>query len=162
MVFPRMVRLLRRQGGFTLTELVVLVAVIGILAAVGVPRLGSSIEQYQLDVAARQLEADLRWMQQLTVNLDYSDSSQAFPRFAPVTNKPYGYYIAIGTQVVRRVNLSEQVRIYPLSTQAATFSFSQDGFPAGTLGASIMITNNSGASRTIKLDDAGRIRISNP
>ena len=47
------------RAGFSLFELVIAMSVIGILAAVAVPRYASSVGRYRADAAARRVAADL-------------------------------------------------------------------------------------------------------
>ena len=48
-----------RRAGFTLFELVITLAVMGILAAIAVPRYANSIGRYRAESAARRVAADL-------------------------------------------------------------------------------------------------------
>ncbi|OQK18659.1 hypothetical protein AU255_02675 [Methyloprofundus sedimenti] len=50
-----------KQTGFTLTELMVVIAIVGILAAVAVPSFNDSIERSRLVSASEAVIADLRW-----------------------------------------------------------------------------------------------------
>ncbi|MDR3588876.1 MAG: prepilin-type N-terminal cleavage/methylation domain-containing protein [Negativicutes bacterium] len=56
------------EQGFTLVELVVTIAIIGVLAGMGFLQLQQSQARQQLNRAAWELAADLRWMQQLSAN----------------------------------------------------------------------------------------------
>ncbi len=50
----------RHQGGFTLTELAMVIAVIGILSAIGIPAMVSTYPDYQLKAAARDMISNLQ------------------------------------------------------------------------------------------------------
>lgn len=48
-----------RSGGFTLIELVLVIAIITVVAAIALPRYADALERYRADTAARRLAADL-------------------------------------------------------------------------------------------------------
>lgn len=50
----------RPNGGFSLVELLVIVAVVGILAGIGMPMLGSAIDQARLASSVRDVERELQ------------------------------------------------------------------------------------------------------
>ncbi len=49
----------RGRQGFTLLELVMVIAIMGIVAAIAVPRYGQASARYRIDVAARRIVQDL-------------------------------------------------------------------------------------------------------
>lgn len=49
-----------RSRGFTLVELLVVMAIIGITAALAAPRYASSVSRYRLDAAVQRMVADLK------------------------------------------------------------------------------------------------------
>jgi len=51
---------MRKRSGFTLIELVVVIAVLGILTAVGVPNFLSWLPKYRLKTAARDLYSNMQ------------------------------------------------------------------------------------------------------
>ncbi len=55
------------KRGFTLTELVVVLAMVAILAAISMPFLFGAMENYRLNGAARRIASDLRYAQSLAV-----------------------------------------------------------------------------------------------
>jgi len=50
----------RSQAGFTLAELLVVTAVIGIMSAIAMPQLGRAVEAYRLGIAIREVERELQ------------------------------------------------------------------------------------------------------
>jgi len=51
------------RAGFTLVELVMVLAIIAVVAAIAAPRWGRSMARWHADAAARRLCADLAWAQ---------------------------------------------------------------------------------------------------
>lgn len=145
---------LRCRRGFSLIELVLLIAVIGIVATLGIQRIGNSIALNELDAAARTMEADLRWVQQLTVNQHAGHA----PVFKVRTSSPYGYYVTLDTVSIKRMNFPSGMTVGPFSAAAYAdgLTFNNDGNL--TVPSSVTLMNSAGA-RTIYLDVAGRIRM---
>jgi prepilin-type N-terminal cleavage/methylation domain-containing protein len=50
----------RRRAGFALVELVIVILIIGIMAAVAVPRFAESLSRYRVEAAAKRIELDLK------------------------------------------------------------------------------------------------------
>lgn len=63
------IRKTRHQDGFGLVELVVVISIMLIAAAVVVPNLRSSYSRHALYVAARQMAGDIRYCQQQAVSI---------------------------------------------------------------------------------------------
>ncbi|MFG0292995.1 MAG: GspH/FimT family pseudopilin [Phycisphaerales bacterium JB065] len=55
----------RRSTGFSLVELVVVIVVLGTIAAIAAPRFGHAANSYRLEAAVQKLEADLRYATQM-------------------------------------------------------------------------------------------------
>ena len=49
------------RRGFTLLELVLVVAILGVVAAIAAPRYGNAIQNYRANAAAQRLRADLEY-----------------------------------------------------------------------------------------------------
>lgn len=57
----------KQFSGFTLTELLVAVAIVGIIASIAVPSFARMIERNKLKEAAESLKADLMWLRTETI-----------------------------------------------------------------------------------------------
>ena len=142
------------QSGFTFIEMLVVLAILALVVALAVPKLGDSTARREIDSTARQLAADLRWMQQLTVN----SGSEAIPRLVFASAEPYQYSVMVASHSVKSVRLPASVAVVN-----AVVSFNINGLPVLPHGMGTTIKLNSrkitGLSRHVIIDSAGRIRI---
>lgn len=142
------------QDGFTLLEMLIVIAIIAIVAACTAPKLGDTLARREIDGAARQLAADLRWMQQLTVN----SRSEATPRMVFSSYEPYQYSVMVSSYSMKLVRLPSSV-----SVVNAVVSFNINGLPAAphSMGTSIKLNSKkiTGLNKQVIIDSVGRIRI---
>ena len=74
-----------RKNGFTLVEMLIVVAIIGILTAIATPNLMHYIAQRRLNGAARMVMSDLMWARQKAVSIN----QMVKVSFADVNNHAY-------------------------------------------------------------------------
>ena len=143
----------KRQQGFTLIEVLITVAMIGILAGIAIPRLGNALALRELDNAARQLAGDLRLLEELAHNTN--DNGVTLIPFMMFKNStPYGYQITGHSWVY----FPSSVRI---NDNPANVEVRIDGNPSNPIRISLESTVVSGAQRFIKIQPlTGRVRIS--
>jgi len=145
----------RREQGYTLIELIVVIALLTLIAAVAVPELSKNDES-MLEVAASDVAAAIR--------LAHSEAVR--------TGEPHGVHADHGAQRVRVYRLPELTPIYdvydPLTKQLLDFQFSGDTNEVeldsvyltfrGMWGSKNYI-GFAGGSGTPKYNDSGTVRM---
>ena len=143
-----------KHQGFTILELLIVVAVLSIAAMLAVPKLGDWAAEQDLNNAARELAADLRLLQQLSIN-----SAGPTPELYLRITSPYGYITTLNTKVI------QPKRSFPatvkLSGSATTVSFTINGIPKQGTDMTIALAraDGKGTKRIIVQAQTGRIRI---
>jgi prepilin-type N-terminal cleavage/methylation domain-containing protein len=140
-----------RNKGFSLIELVVVLAMMSILACMAVPRIGDLSDRQNLDYAAGQLLADLRWLQQAGIN---RGNQPTFSMYFYVVN-PCGYKIQQGLERLKINTFPAKITCSSNYTSSGIF-FQIDGTPnkPGTI-----FLYNGKETRQVIIDKPGRIRI---
>lgn len=143
-------------AGFTLLEVIIVAAVIGLAATLTLPGVGRSMAVWELDGAARRLAADVRLAQAYSLNGGGLVYELQFLNVAP----PYGYMIthpgAAGPVVDKKVYFPAHVRL----GVTGSIWYNMNGFV--NTGQTIMLFNDAapGAVRRVVIEGAvGRVRI---
>lgn len=98
----------RRQGGFTLLELVVVMALAGLIVALVIPRLGGTLEGLKVRMASRQVAALFRTARVQAISGGKPAVVTVDPRGGQLWMQGQGQG---GQQVERRVGLPSGVRV---------------------------------------------------
>lgn len=141
---------IKQQRGVTLTEVMIVVAIIGILAAVAVPSYQDMIERNRLKEAAESLANDLKFAR-----------SEAIKRSANVTvalAAGWSYTITSGGDTLRTVQGSQFQGIALNAAASVVFEFRR-GTPVAVIQPRLSSINYQAA---VNVNDIGRVMICTP
>jgi Tfp pilus assembly protein FimT len=134
--------------GFSVVELIVVLSVMGILLAIGIPVWNKLLLSYELNGSARRVQTELHniKMRAAAENLGFQ----------------FAYGAGSSSYTIRRdgsVFVSKPLPDGIVITQAGTVSFS----PRGTAGSNrIRLQNRGGGCKQVVVSSTGRIRVCNP
>ena len=157
------------QRGYTLVELVIVIAVIGIIAAMALPRIGGWQSDQELQVTARELAAEIRHLSMNAVNAGSAQAAYSCNITVTGTNYTVNLYTYnLTTKSVSSV--SSRTVAFPQGISCSTSTgiyFSIDGRPCNAAGAAltadktITLRNATGATTTLSINqNTGRVNIS--
>ena len=145
----------RRRDGFTLTEIIVAMAIISILAAIALPNWSTLLPNYALNGAARQVQSELHKLKSRAVaenanfRLVFSGTSYSIEKFSG------GSYTATGDSKT----LPEGITL--AGTSDTPVGFTSRGTSIDSSEKTVKLCNIKNSGKNIAISDTGRIRIDN-
>ncbi len=166
--------MLKKSKGFTLLELMVVVAVIGIMAMITAPNLVSGLPTYRIKAAVRDCTSQLRYARTLAIK-DKRDVAVSFDpdkgvcvldgrRFPPTGcfSDKYGSGVRFGSgEATTGVN-GESVPSDGISFNDSSLTFTSRGmadFGAGNVNGAVYFTNNRGDAYAVTVNVAGAVAL---
>ena len=144
--------------GFTLIELICIIALLCILLTVAVPKFTEVMDKWVLDSTAKQIVEDIRWAQHLAIT-----DSISYNFDVNISNRSYRIRsISIRDPIIKSVDFSPSIANISstFKNQGAyrRLSFSPTGIPSQT--GSIVLTSKKGRKLTITVAvGTGRVAI---
>ena len=151
-----------RQKGFSLIELAIVVAIIGIAALIAIPNMIGWRAERKLEGAVRNCMADM----QLAKLAAIREAESVAVLFDQPNNK-YSIFIDTningildgGERLIRNRTLPSGVTITNVTFPSNVTHFNSRGLPSTAGIGRVVFTNSNGTSRTIFLNSVGRLRI---
>ncbi|MBT3367977.1 MAG: prepilin-type N-terminal cleavage/methylation domain-containing protein [Nitrospina sp.] len=157
---------MKRNAGFTLMEMMIVVAVFGIIAAVAIPAFMSLLPGMRLNGSAR----DIFMVMSQTRMQAVSKNTIGVVKFNPSNNSftawlddgPAGNNWALDSTdtLIKSGSTETGVSISNTTIPYHTFGYNSRGLPAGTPGAyDITLTNSKGETQKVEVNAFGTVKM---
>jgi type II secretion system protein H len=131
-----------RYRAFTLAELVFVIIIIALLAAIAVPRLSNAMRRHRLDLSSRRVMADLQLARTQAIR-DRADRTVSFdiPNFRYTLQGQAGQNAASAAYTVTlKKTIDQHVRLYSADFNGSSqLTFNKFGVPAS--GGTVVLTD---------------------
>ncbi|SFC10894.1 type II secretion system protein H [Polaromonas sp. OV174] len=144
---------MRRNSGFTMIELMVIIAIVGILIAIAVPALTESMARRRLEGTANELSADFQYTKSQAASINAA---------ASIVTSAHGYTVSSASATFKTIALDSKITL----TSPLTVSFDPyRDFSSAPIDTPIVITlshTQTSAQLQLKVDAVGRIQMCSP
>lgn len=139
----------KKDSGFTLLEIMIVIAIIGVLSLIAFPKFTSLRQDQTLNSEATKIKTDLRYMQQIAFDTQNTCTMT-------YGGKSYTLRLSSSPEDLKSVSLENAVTFQG----SGTVSIGKDGIPPTETSYPVTITLSKGDSTvSIKIDAGGKIEI---
>jgi len=152
-----------QHSGFSMVELMVVIAILAVLATVAIPEMSALLKNTKLRTATRQLVSTLQEMklraikENAVTSIAFDEINDSYKAF--VDNDPAdpenGVYEK-GEEIIAYVDLKNDN--LEITSNNSSFGFTSRGLLTGVNNCTITISNTSGRQKHVKINKTGRIR----
>ena len=144
---------MRKDSGFTITELMVTIAVIAILASLAIPNFIAWLPNYRLQSGAEEIQSTLQ-LARFTAIKENETATVLFD----IANE--SYRASVGGQTFRRGRMPAGIDINSAAFGGGTFvQFNNQGYAINNTNGTAQVRNKSGGAKTITGYITGNSRI---
>ncbi len=150
---------LKNHFGHTMLEAILAISIMGILAYIAAPLMGNSLSTMSLDAAARKIESDIRYAQNMAMTTGTTHGFEA------TASNTYRIYSVSGagarvdvtsphTHAAMQVDLSEsfsETIFQGDSLDDYNIEFNSNGTPTSAVNVDVVIENVEDMSKTIRV-----------
>lgn len=140
------------QRGFTITELLVVVAIIAVGAALAIPQIQSSVAEYNLMASTEMLLAELDSARMMAISRGASYQ-------VSLTTESIQIVDPMDPENPPRLSKNLDAGVYLTSTPPDPITFNPRGFAQGGV---LRVENRHGEARLIVVDQSGRAEVRMP
>jgi prepilin-type N-terminal cleavage/methylation domain-containing protein len=150
--------------GITLIELIIAVVLVGLVAAMALPRFGKVVPRLEFKSASRDMVSDLRWARSLAiaqrtqVGLYFDWQHRQYLLFKDLVNLPAFTY-ETGDTVLKNVILDPNLSITSCSFTNYTIVFKPDGSASSSGGVVVSYDQGSDLANVGVLASTGRVKL---
>jgi len=151
------------KKGFTVFELVTVIAIIGIMLSIALPSYSSWLPRYRLKTSVRHIYDDMNLAKIQAVKsgtvavVIFHPASNSYDIFLD-TSDPLNYALDGGETIIRQnASLEDGVNIYETTLASNTCGFNNRGMPTGQ--GQVHLTSSSGLFMGVQVNTPGYISI---
>jgi len=154
-------KVVANQSGFSLIEVMIVIVITGVIIALVLPDFNKIIGRYNLEYAAREMAAHIRFLQQSAIK----NESVGFKMQFDVEKDSYYFNADDGSSLYKTIKLPAGVKLaytnYNKPNGPTGLIFTANGNPYSGFGGHITLQDQAtGVTRYVIIDSVGRVRVS--